>query len=75
MWTPIASAPYDRDLELAVIDEEGYHALVFPCRRRNVDWIDARTGAAVEVRPSHWRYWQGEAPPMPDRPAPDPARA
>ena len=74
MWTPIASAPYDRDLELAVIDEEGYHALVFPCRRRDGHWVDARTGATVQVRPSHWRHWQGEAQPMPDQFAPDPAR-
>jgi hypothetical protein len=33
MWQPISSTPYDLDLELAVIDEDGSHALVFPCRR------------------------------------------
>ncbi len=37
-WQPIASAPFDRDIELAVIDYYGVHALAFPCRRilRNV---------------------------------------
>jgi hypothetical protein len=32
-WQPIAKAPFDRDLELAVMDYDGTHALVFPCRR------------------------------------------
>jgi hypothetical protein len=47
MWQPISSAPYDFDLELAVIDEDGSHALVFPCR---VIW-------RISVRPTHWRPW------------------
>jgi hypothetical protein len=29
VWQPITSAPYDRDLELAVLDRDGSHALVF----------------------------------------------
>ena len=32
-WQPIATVPFDRDLELAVIDADESHALVFPCRR------------------------------------------
>ncbi len=32
-WQPVTSAPFDRDLELAVIDAGGIHALEFPCRR------------------------------------------
>ena len=31
MWQPISTAPYDRNLELAVIDHGGEHVLVFPC--------------------------------------------
>jgi hypothetical protein len=61
MWNPIASAPRDKDLELAVVDDEGYHALIFPCRRREGHWIDSRTGAVVPVRPSHWRDWDSAA--------------
>jgi hypothetical protein len=33
MWQGISKAPFDRDLELAVTDGDGPHALVFPCRR------------------------------------------
>jgi hypothetical protein len=29
-WLPISSAPFDRDLELAVIGYNGVHALAFP---------------------------------------------
>ena len=32
-WKPISIAPFDRNLELAVIDRDGPHTFVFPCRR------------------------------------------
>ena len=60
MWQSIATAPLDRDLELAVIDGSGKHALVFPCRRVLNGWIDAATQKRVDVRPTHWRDWKGE---------------
>ena len=37
-WQRINSAPFDRDLELAVIDYGCVHALVFPCRRILGSW-------------------------------------
>ena len=40
-WKPIVTAPFDRDLEVAVIDYDGTHALVFPCRRFLHGWINA----------------------------------
>jgi hypothetical protein len=61
MWQPIATAPFDRDLELAVIDASGEHALVFPCHRNILDgWINTTTGKRVDVRPTHWRDWKNE---------------
>lgn len=58
-WNPIASAPFDRDLELAVIDYEGIHALVFPCRRILRGWVDSGTKKQIaNLRPTHWREWQ-----------------
>ncbi len=56
-WQPIAKAPYGADLEVAVINGTGTHALVFPCRRGVYGWINAASGASVEVHPSHWREW------------------
>jgi hypothetical protein len=53
----VASAPFDRDLELAVIDGGGPHSLVFPCRRILCGWLDAETKQQIEVYPTHWREW------------------
>ncbi len=57
MWQSIKTAPFDRDLKLAVIDTSGVHALVFPCRRVLRGWIKSQTGTPVQVFPSHWREW------------------
>ena len=57
-WQPIVSAPFDRDLELAVIDKDGPHAVVFPCRRTDDGWINAKSKERVGVHPTHWREWR-----------------
>jgi len=57
MWQPIATAPFDNDIELAVIDLDGAHALVFPCRRILGGWMNAETKERLEVHPTHWRGW------------------
>ncbi|RUV80780.1 MAG: hypothetical protein EOQ55_27950 [Mesorhizobium sp.] len=57
MWNPIASAPFGRSLELAVLDEEGLHALVFPCEKWQEGWRHAVTGLRIDIRPTHWRDW------------------
>jgi hypothetical protein len=48
-WCPVSTAPFDRDLELAVLDWEGSHALVFPCRRVIGEWLDAETKEQIDV--------------------------
>lgn len=57
-WKPVSSAPFDHDLEVAVIDEDGVHALVFPCRRTPGGWAKKETGEHIEIHPTHWRRWQ-----------------
>ncbi len=57
-WQPIHTAPFDRDLELALLDRHGVHALVFPCRRTPDSWINAETKQRVDVQPTHWREWR-----------------
>lgn len=56
-WQPISTVPSDCDLELAVIDDEGPHALVFPCQYTPLGWISAETKKSIDVRPTHWRKW------------------
>jgi hypothetical protein len=57
MWQLISTAPFDLDLELAVIDGDGAHALVFACRRIFDGWIKSETGERLDVHPTHWREW------------------
>jgi hypothetical protein len=57
-WQPISTAPFDRDLRLAVIDQQGVaHKLVFPCRRVLGGWFKAETKARVDLDPTHWQEW------------------
>jgi hypothetical protein len=59
-WYPIATAPFDRDLQLSVIERGGVYPLVFPCRRTDSGWVHASTSERVFVNPSHWREWPDE---------------
>ena len=61
MWQPISSAPLNRDIELAVIDETGVHILIFPCQQVLCGWINAKLGTRVDIRPTHWRDLQNES--------------
>ncbi len=56
-WFKVETAPFDRDLELAVIDFDGPHQLVFPCRRILGGWVKSTTKELVKVEPTHWRDW------------------
>lgn len=62
-WEPIATAPYDRDLELAVVEQRRVHPLIFACRRTTAGWIKASTRERVTVSPTHWRLWIGQTKP------------
>ncbi len=57
MWQPISTAPFDRDLELAVLDGGDHHAVVFPCRKTPGGWLHAETNKWLPIRPTHWREW------------------
>lgn len=57
MWQPISTAPFACALELAVIDGDGPHALVFPCQRILNGWMNAETEERLDVHPTHWRQW------------------
>jgi hypothetical protein len=60
MWHKIFdTVPKDRDVLLAVLEEDGFHALEFPCRRSDDGrWVDTHTGRSIDVRPTHWREWR-----------------
>lgn len=59
-WEEITMAPYDRDIELAVIEGDSVCPLVFACRRVLNGWTKVPTGERVAVSPTHWRPWHTE---------------
>jgi hypothetical protein len=58
VWEEISTAPYDRDLELAVVEADRVHPLVFACRRTTSGWVKAAPRERVSVSPTHWRAWR-----------------
>jgi hypothetical protein len=57
-WLPASIAPSGVDLEVCVMDRHGIHALVFPCRRSEAEWLDASTKKRLDIEPTHWRQWR-----------------
>lgn len=58
VWEEISTAPYDSDLELAVVEADRVHPLIFACRRTASGWVKAATRERVHVSPTHWRPWR-----------------
>jgi hypothetical protein len=56
-WLPVSIAPSDCDLQVCVIDKQGVHALVVPCRKNGAEWIAPSTKKVIDIRPTHWRIW------------------
>ena len=56
-WLPVSIAPSDSDLEVCVIDNQGIHRLVYPCRKNRIEWVDASTKKHIDIQPTHWRKW------------------
>ena len=54
-WREIATAPFDREIELAVIGDRV--GLVEGGRLRHGNqWLDAQTLQPVAITATHWRY-------------------
>jgi hypothetical protein len=63
MWHEISTAPFNRDLELAVIDANGARAVGFPCRRVLSGWVKTDTKRRIALCPTHWREWSQDSRP------------
>lgn len=64
MWQPIHTAVFGVDLQLAVIERGEVHELIFPCRRDEAGWLDAKTSERIAVSPTHWRMWDDKFSPV-----------
>jgi hypothetical protein len=61
-WREIASAPFDRAIEVATIDE---NTNVLGSYLRHGDgWLDSETLNPVEMTATHWRYRRAAMQPM-----------
>lgn len=56
-WHPISTAPFNRDLEVCVIERDRYCALPYPCRQTRNGWINSDLDVRVKVEPAKWRGW------------------
>ena len=54
-WREIATAPFDRELELAVIDGALHPIGVF-CIRHGDGWLDLETLQPITITAKHWRF-------------------
>jgi hypothetical protein len=55
VWIPAHAAPFDRDLELCVVNGQHMQVFDFPCRRTEGGWTGA--DRPLEIEPTHWRDW------------------
>jgi hypothetical protein len=56
-WHPVSIAPFNRDLQLGVIEQGEVHSLAFPCRRTEHGWMDTATRKRIFIDFTHWREW------------------
>src|SRR5207248_2396336 len=61
-WQSVSAAPFDRDLEVCVIDKQGEHLFPHTCRQTGSGWVKAATGSWIHIDPTHWREWIKEPP-------------
>lgn len=54
-WREIASAPFDREIDIAIIGED-INVSGGSCLRHGDGWLDAETLKPVEMTATHWRY-------------------
>ena len=59
-WLKTETAPFDRDVEVAVVEDDGkISPVIFPCRRvLSGGWTKAVTGWPTTIHPTHWREWE-----------------
>jgi hypothetical protein len=52
-WRPLASTPFDRDIQVSVLEKGEVHAFVGPCRRPRNGWLRASTREQLFINPTH----------------------
>jgi hypothetical protein len=56
-WNTIDTAPRDTALELRLGSDRLSQPIGFACRLTAQGWVNAATGAILDIEPTHWRLW------------------
>ena len=65
-WRTAATAPYNQELELRVLEAEGVQCLSHPCLQNNDgQWINVDLGTELKIQPLQWRPWRRRKSPEP----------
>jgi len=59
-WQTIVTAPFDRDIEVAVLNERGYEVFALFVRRTQAGWLANRIDDFLAIAPTHWREPTGK---------------
>lgn len=55
-WRDIATAPFDREIEVAIVAGDITNVPGGSCLRHGDGWLDAETLRPVAMTATHWRY-------------------
>ncbi|HEY8332408.1 MAG TPA: hypothetical protein VIQ05_01335 [Tardiphaga sp.] len=59
-WLPVSVVPKGLPVEVSVIDDSGFHALVVACRWNGKAWAGVSTRKHLDIAPTHWRPWSDD---------------
>jgi hypothetical protein len=57
VWIPVEAAPFNRALEICVVEGQGVQAFSFRCQRVENGWKSLDTDELLDLFPTHWRDW------------------
>jgi len=55
VWQTIVTAPFDREVGVAVLNERGYNVFALFVRRTRAGWVADRIDDFLAIAPTHWR--------------------
>jgi hypothetical protein len=74
-WHSISTAPFNRDLEVCVIEHDRNRVVPYPCRQTRNGWINGDLDVRAKIEPTKWRSWPEEPLPCKKFNAKRPRRA
>src|SRR5260370_36794134 len=64
-WHCISTAPFNRDLQLCVLEGNRKYLVPFPCRLTRNGWLNSDLDVRLDLNPIEWRCWPEGVRPRP----------